>query len=247
LRVPNLPKGWYIVALDAPFPTRYGYQLGGGDPDQDAIPGLIDNCPVKVNPFQTDTDGDRYGDVCDSCPVHFDPTQADSNRDGLGDRCEKEGPIPAVTLNGVAHRLYLAPGEPLTAKVSCYAGTGAGETVDWGFVAATPFGPYTLTLGGSGQINNLAAQWVPGLQVSYQGPLADLPPVQAVSLPQGGLQPGDYVLFFGLDTKGNGQVDLDAIRFDALPFRVMHEQLPPYEREPEPEVGFNCTPAGPCE
>jgi len=48
-----------------------------GDPDQDGIPWLMDNCPETFNPMQEDYDEDGIGDSCDVC--------TDSDQDGFGD------------------------------------------------------------------------------------------------------------------------------------------------------------------
>ncbi|MBT3817433.1 MAG: hypothetical protein HOE80_02790 [Candidatus Magasanikbacteria bacterium] len=58
------------------------------DADKDGL--YIDNCPMKSNLDQKDTDGDGVGDACDNCPRMKNPSQADLNGDGIGNRCEKD-------------------------------------------------------------------------------------------------------------------------------------------------------------
>ena len=53
-----------------------------------ATTGCDDNCRLKVNPDQTDTDGDRVGDVCDNCVVVSNATQTDVDLDGIGNACD---------------------------------------------------------------------------------------------------------------------------------------------------------------
>jgi hypothetical protein len=38
------------------------------DEDGDGVSGTLDNCPLDMNPSQTDTDNDGLGDACDACP-----------------------------------------------------------------------------------------------------------------------------------------------------------------------------------
>jgi hypothetical protein len=60
--------------------------LDCADPDYD-YRVVNDNCDLKYNPNQTDTDGDGIGDVCDNCPNMANSNQADGNQDGIGDAC----------------------------------------------------------------------------------------------------------------------------------------------------------------
>jgi hypothetical protein len=59
-----------------------------GDPDEDGIADLCDNCPDGNNPDQSDVDSDEVGDVCDNCPFEFNPDQFDFDGDGMGDACD---------------------------------------------------------------------------------------------------------------------------------------------------------------
>ena len=73
------------------------------DPDQDGdkVSNGLDNCPLKSNPDQMNTDKDGQGDECDTdddndddldtadnCPLVSNPNQTDTNGDGEGDACD---------------------------------------------------------------------------------------------------------------------------------------------------------------
>ncbi len=73
------------------------------DPDQDGdkVSNNQDNCPLKSNPDQMNTDKDGQGDECDTdddndgdldaadnCPLVSNPLQSDTNTDGQGDACD---------------------------------------------------------------------------------------------------------------------------------------------------------------
>ncbi len=42
------------------------------DGDADGLPDVLDNCPARANPDQSDRDGDHRGDACDARPDHLD-------------------------------------------------------------------------------------------------------------------------------------------------------------------------------
>lgn len=60
------PYGWTMIGADTP----------------------TDNCPLVINPDQSDVDGDGAGDVCDNCPATANVGQMDGDLDGVGDTCD---------------------------------------------------------------------------------------------------------------------------------------------------------------
>ena len=74
----------------------HSYFLISSSPHMFIMLSLQDNCPLKHNPDQQDTDkaegagGDIQGDACDNCPTHPNPDQTDTDRDSLGDLCDPD-------------------------------------------------------------------------------------------------------------------------------------------------------------
>ena len=62
------------------------------DPDGDAVPTPVDNCPSVANPSQADADGDGIGDACDRWPNCIWNNEADCNPCVPGDVCNQACP-----------------------------------------------------------------------------------------------------------------------------------------------------------
>ncbi|KAK9873867.1 hypothetical protein WA026_002224 [Henosepilachna vigintioctopunctata] len=63
------------------------------DADDDTIINEKDNCWLKYNPDQADSDdggGDGVGDACDNCPYVKNPDQLDTDKDSRGDACDDD-------------------------------------------------------------------------------------------------------------------------------------------------------------
>ncbi|XP_044747031.1 cartilage oligomeric matrix protein [Coccinella septempunctata] len=63
------------------------------DADNDEVINEKDNCWLKYNPDQSDSDdggGDHVGDACDNCPYIRNSDQSDTDRDGKGDACDED-------------------------------------------------------------------------------------------------------------------------------------------------------------
>jgi hypothetical protein len=91
-------------------------------------------------------------------------------------------PTADITVNGADGPVESPSTATLTATVALDPGGSAEAMADWWLVAATPFGWYSFSAA--------AGTWVPGLVVTYQGPLVHLPAVAVLSM--AGLPPGTY-------------------------------------------------------
>lgn len=58
------------------------------DKDGDGINNYLDNCPLKSNANQKNSDTDSLGDICDNCFNVPNQDQKDSDGDGIGDGCD---------------------------------------------------------------------------------------------------------------------------------------------------------------
>lgn len=119
-------------------------------------------------------------------------------------------PRPDAMVNCSDGPVALGPNTALSLTLSLIPGIGNGLPADWWLVAATPLGLYYDTPSGD---------WKPATQLSelqpvYQGPLFDLPSIEALNV--AGLPPGDYSFYFGVDILENGQLDIDLLRFDSV-------------------------------
>ena len=59
----GLKQDWYFLGVDGPFPTRFTYQLGQRDADQDGVDDFLDNCRARPQPA-TARPGQRHGGRC---------------------------------------------------------------------------------------------------------------------------------------------------------------------------------------
>uniref|UniRef100_A0A8C5BYL9 Thrombospondin-4 n=1 Tax=Gadus morhua TaxID=8049 RepID=A0A8C5BYL9_GADMO len=61
-----------------------------GDADGDGIPNEQDNCWLKANVDQRNSDKDTHGDACDNCRHVENADQRDTDGDGKGDACDDD-------------------------------------------------------------------------------------------------------------------------------------------------------------
>lgn len=119
-------------------------------------------------------------------------------------------PVPLIRGNGAGYPIAVARHEPLTLTVSLEPGVQEGQYADWWVAATTPAGLYWFTLD-SGWLRSDEPISV------GSGPLLRL---ASYTIFEGVLNPGQYTVYFGIDTLSNGGLDLDALYFESLSFSV---------------------------
>jgi len=60
-----------------------------------------DNCWLKANLDQRNSDKDSHGDACDNCRMVENPDQRDTDSDGKGDACDDDMDGDGTELNNV--------------------------------------------------------------------------------------------------------------------------------------------------
>ncbi len=111
--------------------------------------------------------------------------------------------IPDVKANGSDGPITITTNDTLSVTVELDAEEDADA--DWWVVADTPFGWYYY---------NLLSGWLPGLVVTYQGPLFVLSPYEVLNTSI--LPIGTYTFYFGVDMLMNGIIDMSQMYYDSV-------------------------------
>ena len=122
---------------------------------------------------------------------------------------EQPSPLHNIKANGSDEPVIITTNDTLSVTLSLDAGNGVGQSADWWLAEATPAGwaYYDLTAG-----------WVPGLNVTYQGPLVDLGSMEVFNM--SGLPAGAHTFYFGADLTMDGEVN-DPIYYDSVVVNVL--------------------------
>jgi hypothetical protein len=131
---------------------------------------------------------------------------------GVGDAPvdDTQDPVPDIKANGSDGPLALSSGDMLTISITLDTGAGDGRNADWWILAETPMGWHYYVYPGVWHIRGRSGA---DLLPAYEGPLFDLAePLQVLGVT--GLQAGEYVFYFGVDTTVNGLVDMETIFYD---------------------------------
>ncbi len=119
------------------------------------------------------------------------------------------GPIPEIKINGVDGPLSLTPSDQLTISLSmdCRGVTGMA---DWWLAAGTPFGFYFLHPDG----------WDVAARPYMQSGLQNIAPTPLLTLALTSFPQGSYVLYFGVDTNPDGQLNTASLSYDQALFVI---------------------------
>jgi hypothetical protein len=118
-------------------------------------------------------------------------------------------PLPDIKANGSDGPVSIPEGDPISVTIELDPGIYPGVQADWWCVADAPFGWYYY---------NDTGTWLPGFEVSYQGPLFTLtPPLEVLSM--SGLPIGGYAFYFGVDGNRNGNLD-EPLYYDSVEVNI---------------------------
>ena len=126
-------------------------------------------------------------------------------------------PVPTITANTGTSRVLVMPGTQFDLSIEFDPQEDLGANADWWLYAE---------ISGTYFYYNLNAGWVPGFKVSAQGPLANLPSFNVLSV--NGLPPGTYNISFGVDLNMNGRLGDDAY-LDTIEVKVPGYSCPDTE------------------
>ncbi len=113
-----------------------------------------------------------------------------------------------IKANNSDGPLTISPSTPLSLTINLNA-AGNTDNADWWVLGNTPMGWYRFAVPGG---------WGPGISVTHQGPLFDLPSFTALNAT--GLPLGDYTFYFGVDTVMNSSIDLGQMTYDSVNVRI---------------------------
>ncbi len=106
-------------------------------------------------------------------------------------------PTPSIKANGMDGPIQIGSGNPLSIHIALASGSFTGHAADWWCLADTPVGWYSY--------RPATGTWSPGLQVTLNRPLLNLPVTKI--LMHSGLPNGNYRFYFGIDDLMNSIID----------------------------------------
>jgi murein tripeptide amidase MpaA len=116
-----------------------------------------------------------------------------------------ETPITDIKANGLDGFITINQSDNLSITVALDPGAKVGRSADWWALALTPYGWYYY---------NLSTVWLPGIFVTYQGPLGDVAPYEILNYT--GLPTGSYTFYFGVDMIMNSFIDVGPLYYDSV-------------------------------
>jgi hypothetical protein len=126
-------------------------------------------------------------------------------------------PIPDIKANGSDNTIAITTNDTLSLTIQLNPGTYANNNADWWIAVDTPFGWFYLDLMGG------SLAWKPGVFVTYQGPLLNLPSSELLRI--SGLPVGTYTFYFAVDMNMNGSLDLNQLFYDGVTINIIQYNI----------------------
>ncbi|MCP4709642.1 MAG: hypothetical protein GY869_13530, partial [Planctomycetes bacterium] len=121
---------------------------------------------------------------------------------------------PDIQANGSNDPILVAVGFPVSISLSISSGENAGKNADWWILESTPEQTWNYF-----DLNSLS--FTPGLEPTYQGPLADLPSIPIYNRTD--LSFGNHTFIFAADVDMNGIPDIDQLFYDTVTVSIYEE------------------------
>ena len=204
------------------------YAAGVGDPldelcEDESLPD--EHCTIGVsdlgdsNPGRIDYIFSKgFGGVIESkvvfnTAISGDPTVSDHSAVFVSldlSSQETNMPVPDIKVNGSDDPVTVTTDTPISITVSLDPGDYDGQSSDWWVAADSPFGWYYFD-------NAISKDWLPGQEVTHQGPLFNLSAYEVLNrmLPE-----GTYRFYFGVDLNPNGIIDSSSLYYDSVSVTV---------------------------
>ncbi len=141
---------------------------------------------------------------------------------------------PDIKANGSDGAITISPTRTLSVTVGLDASDSLGLEADWWIAAFTPF-DWVYFDGTTG-----VPQWLPGLGVSFQGPLFDLPATEILTV--SGLPQGAYTFYFGVDGPMDAALNVEGLALDVVTVNVYTSDIS--AKDPEPDRIMTVTESG---
>ena len=121
-------------------------------------------------------------------------------------------PVPVVYANSMTGAVTIASSDTLSVTISLNPNASAGSNADWWLLAQAAGTWYYCDFISTG------GAWLPGLSVSWQGPLFSLASTGVLSI--SGLNAGTFEIYFGVDTVMDGQITADHLFYSKVTVTV---------------------------
>jgi immune inhibitor A len=182
--------------LDLEYYSNYG---DTGDP----YPGSTNNTHFNLESIPN---SGSYND-CSSCVTvtNISSSSATMYAD-VSVACGQ--PVPDIKANGSDDPITISPTDTLSVTVAMNA-SGLTADADWWLLGKSQSGWYYY---------HFTKEWTPGMNVTYQGPLRNLPSREVLN--RSNMPAGSYTVYFGVDLIMNGSLNLNQAYGDSVKITV---------------------------